>query len=65
MDFYEYMKQLPSPRNKVIEEIAERCRVTNTSVYRWAQGTAKPSAIYRSIIAEVLNFPETELFPGY
>lgn len=64
MDFYEYMKMLPSPRNKVIDAIAKRCMVSNVTVYRWAQLKAKPNALCRSLISQVLAKPEDELFPG-
>ena len=57
MVFSEYIKSLPSPRTEIV------CKVSNVSVYRWIRETAKPSPLCRSIIAEVLNKPEAELFP--
>lgn len=39
MGFSEYMKSLPYPRCKVVEEIATKCKVSNNSVYRWIQGS--------------------------
>ncbi|HBF06551.1 MAG TPA: transcriptional regulator [Prevotella sp.] len=63
MVFSEYIKSLPSPRTEIVGKIAQRCKVSNVSVYRWIRETAKPSPLCRSIIAEVLNKPEAELFP--
>lgn len=65
MVFSEYMKSLPAPRNKVINEIARRCKVTNTTVYRWAKGRVVPNSLCRSVIAEFLDIDEDELFPRY
>ena len=47
MGFSEYMKSLPYPRREVVEEIAEKCKVSNNSVYRWIQGKSKPNALCR------------------
>lgn len=63
MGFSEYMKSLPYPRNKIVEELAQRCKVTNVSVYRWIQGKIVPNALCRGIISEYLDKPENELFP--
>lgn len=63
MVFYEYMRSLPTPRNEIINEIAQQCKVTNGTVYRWARGQVKPNALCRSLIAKVLNMDEGELFP--
>ena len=64
MGFSEYMKSLPYPRAKMVEEIAQRCRVSKNSVYRWIQGGSKPNALCRGLVSEYLNKPESELFPG-
>ena len=50
MGFSEYMKSLPYPRCKVVEALAEKCKVSNNSVYRWIQ--ASPS---RTLYAEELS----------
>lgn len=63
MVFSEYMRSLPTPRSKMINEIAQRCKVTNMTVYRWARGEVKPNPLCRSLIAELLNMNEEELFP--
>lgn len=63
MGFSEYMKSLPYPRCKVVEEIATKCKVSNNSVYRWIQGKSKPNALCRGIVAEHLGMEESELFP--
>lgn len=63
MVFSEYMRSLPTPRNKIVNEIAERCKVTKFTVYRWAADKAKPNPLCRSLIADVLNMEEGELFP--
>ena len=62
MVFHEYMRSLPTPHNKIINEIAQQCKVTNITVYRWARGQVKPNALCRSLIAKVLNMDEGELF---
>lgn len=64
MGFSEYMKSLPYPRAKVVEEIAQRCKVSAPSVYRWIQGRTMPNALCRNIISEYLGKAEGELFPG-
>ena len=63
MGFSEYMKSLPYPRREVVEEIAEKCKVSNNSVYRWIQGKSKPNALCRGLVAEYLGMQESELFP--
>ena len=63
MGFSEYMKSLPYPRCEVVGDIAEKCKVSNNSVYRWIQGKSKPNALCRGIVAEYLGKPERELFP--
>ena len=63
MGFSEYMKSLPCPRREVVEEIAEKCKVSNNSVYRWIQGKSKPNALCRGLVAEYLGMQESELFP--
>ena len=63
MGFSEYMKSLTYTRREVVEEIAEKCKVSNTSVYRWIQGKSKPNALCRGIVAEYLGVQESELFP--
>lgn len=63
MVFSEYMRSLPTPRKEIISEIANRCKVTNVTVYRWACDKAKPNALCRCLIAEVLKMDESELFP--
>lgn len=65
MDFSEYMKSLPTPKNEIVGEIAQACKVTNSTVYRWCRGLAKPNALCRSLIADFLKLDEGELFPGY
>lgn len=62
MGFSEYMKSLPYPRCKVVEALAEKCKVSNNSVYRWIQGKSKPNALCRGIVAEYLGMQESELF---
>lgn len=64
MEFSEYMKSLPYPRTKMVGEIAHRCKVTNTSVYRWIQGKSTPNALCKGLISEYLGMQEGELFPG-
>lgn len=63
MGFSEYMKSLPYPRAKMVEEMAQRCKVSIPSVYRWIQGRVVPNALCRSIISEYLGMSEDELFP--
>lgn len=63
MGFIEYMKLLPSPKNEIVGRIADECKVSNVSVYRWIQGKTTPNALCRSIIARVLDMNEDELFP--
>lgn len=62
MGFSEYMKSLPYPRCKAVEALAEKCKVSNNSVYRWIQGKSKPNALCRGIVAEYLGMQESELF---
>lgn len=63
MGFSEYMKSLPYPRCGIVGEIAEKCKVSNNSVYRWIQGKSKPNVLCRGIVAEYLGMQESELFP--
>lgn len=63
MVFSEYMKSLPYPRREVVEEIAEKCKVSSNSVYRWIQGKSKPNALCRGLVADYLGMQESELFP--
>lgn len=63
MGFSECMKSLPYPRCKVVEALAEKCKVSKNSVYRWIQGKSKPNALCRGIVAEYLGMQESELFP--
>ena len=63
MGFSEYMKSLPYPRREVVEEIAEKCKVSNNSVYRWIQGKSKPNALCRGLVSGYLGMQESELFP--
>ena len=63
MGFSEYMKSLPYPRREVVEEIAEKCKVSSNSVYRWIQGKSKPNALCRGLVADYLGMQESELFP--
>lgn len=63
MVFSEYMLSLPSPRAEIVNKIALRCKVSRSSVYRWIKGKAKPNALCRSLVSDVLNQSEAELFP--
>jgi len=63
MGFSEYMKSLPYPRNKIVGELAQRCKVSNVSVYRWIQGKTKPNPLCRGIVSDYLGMPEEQLFP--
>lgn len=64
MGFSEYMKSLPYPRTKDVEEIARLCKVSNSSVYRWIQGKSKPNALCRGLVSGYLGMQESELFPN-
>lgn len=64
MGFSEYMKSLPYPRTKAVEEIANLCKVSNSSVYRWIQGKSEPNALCRGLVSEYLGMQENELFPN-
>lgn len=64
MGFSEYMKSLPYPRIKTVEEIASLCKVSNSSVYRWIQGKSEPNALCRGLVSGYLGMQESELFPN-
>lgn len=64
MGFSEYMKSLPYPRSKAVEEIASLCKVSNSSVYRWIQGKSEPNALCRGLVSGYLGMQESELFPN-
>lgn len=67
MTFKEVIESLPkqtiSVRNQKINEIAAACRVDPSAVYNWLAGRTKVRPIYKSIIAQQLGKPESELFP--
>ena len=64
MGFSEYMKSLPYPRCKVVEEIATKCKVSNNSLYRWTQGKPTPNALSRPPVAAYLGMAESALSPA-
>lgn len=67
MVFSEYINSLPANSQEkaaTIIRIAEACRVSKFSVYRWCYGIYKPDALKRRAISDVLQMPESELFPG-
>lgn len=64
MEFRDYIKSLPNQREKTMDELAELCRVSKTTVYRWIKGDFTPDPLKQKVIAEFLNISEKELFPN-
>ncbi|MBD5294888.1 MAG: helix-turn-helix transcriptional regulator [Bacteroides sp.] len=51
-----------SPKAQFIEDLAEKCKTSPTTVRLWVGGR-RPDALRRSVISEYLGIPEEELFP--
>ncbi len=61
MVFNEYINSLPNIKAEKIKAIAENCRVTDLTVWRWITGKTQPDALKKKIIAETLGVSEDEL----
>ncbi|MCM1022403.1 MAG: helix-turn-helix domain-containing protein [Muribaculaceae bacterium] len=65
--FGELYKALPeppkAPKQAFVEEIASLCKCSQQTVRMWIQGTQRPDALKRSLIAERLGYSEEQLFP--
>lgn len=66
MAFKDYIESLPETRTTqrrvVINQIAERCGVHFTTVYRWMNGKSKPDKLKQEKIAEITGIPIESLF---
>lgn len=65
--FGELYKSLPeppkAPKQAFVEEIAQLCMCSQQAVRMWIQGTQRPDALKRKLIAERLGYSEETLFP--
>ena len=63
----ELYKSLPeppkAPKQAFVEEIAQLCMCSQQAVRMWIQGTQRPDALKRKLIAERLGYSEETLFP--
>ncbi len=67
--FREHYLSIPSktaltPKQQFIQDICEATKKCEKTVRCWIAETQKPDALTKSIIAEKLNLPVNELFPG-
>ncbi len=60
----EYVTLQESPRKNVKREIADACKVSYVTAWRWCKGEVVPPPLARSVISELLQMPEQELFPN-
>lgn len=56
-------EQQKAPKQAFVEEIAELCVCSQQAVRMWIQGTQRPDALKRKLIAEKLGYSEEQLFP--
>lgn len=65
--FGELYRALPeppkAPKQAFVEEIAQLCKCSQQAVRMWIQGTQRPDALKRSLIANRLGYSEEQLFP--
>jgi len=67
MEFKNYYSALPprtSPREKFRKDIAEACKVEESTVRRWVSGKIIPDALKREKIAELLGIDQKDLWPS-
>lgn len=63
-DVYRALPEPPkAPKQAFVEEIAELCICSQQTVRMWIQGTQRPDALKRKLIAERLGYSEEQLFP--
>ncbi len=66
MTFKDYIESLPETRTTarrvVINQIAERCGVHYSTVYKWISGKSKPDRLKQEKIVEMTGLSITELF---
>ena len=63
MDFKDYVNSLPNERDELRLRLADMCRVSMVTVYRWMRGDVVPDPLKRKVIADYLKIPEKELWP--
>jgi len=49
---------------KIRDMIISKCQVTKSIFYNWQQGITKIPDHYENQIAEIMNIPQSELFPS-
>ncbi|ROT19636.1 hypothetical protein EEL53_10355 [Muribaculaceae bacterium Isolate-114 (HZI)] len=65
-DYYESIPESrwETPRRKFVEQIKERCEVTDSTVINWISGRAKPQKSSHYVaLAEITGIPVENLFP--
>ncbi|WP_289700253.1 helix-turn-helix domain-containing protein [Duncaniella muris] len=64
-ELYRALPESPkAPKQAFVEEIAELCMCSQQTVRMWIQGTQRPDALKRKLIAERLGYNEEQLFPS-
>lgn len=65
-ELYRALPESPkAPKQAFVEEIAELCMCSQQTVRMWIQGTQRPDALKRKLIAERLGYNEEQLFLLY
>ena len=64
-DAYLSLPRANDINKKIKAEIMEKCKVTKAIFYNWTRSTTLISKRDRKIISEIMNIPESKLFPQY
>lgn len=62
-EYYQSLKNQPSPAAEFVAEIAELCKRKEITVRKWLAGDAVPDANLQEKISLHLDIPAKELFP--
>ncbi|MCL6101010.1 MAG: helix-turn-helix domain-containing protein [Bacteroidetes bacterium] len=63
-EFYTELQNQPTPQKEFREKIANKCGVTEMTVYRWLSGEIIPEKLKREKIAEITGLSVDDLFPN-